>query len=300
MLQQTQVATVVGYYERWMNRFPTLESLANADVDDVLVYWQGLGYYSRARNLRLGAAKMLAPDSNWSADFLEKCVPGIGRYTAAAIASISKSEPVPLVDGNVERVFARMTGFEQPKPKLTTAAWDWAAQNLQSDAPGDWNQALMELGATICTPKNPDCSRCPVKADCLSAGTQRALTLPIAATKPKVVKLHRHLVVQTVEGKTKLVQIRQGKWAEGMYEFPELPTDTAPLPLLLNLSHAVTHHRIRIDVSLAEEDLGTEGDWYSINDLDNIAMPSPQRKISKALQNWHQETIVEKTASTLV
>lgn len=300
MLQQTQVATVIGYFERWMKRFPTLQSLAEANIDDVLVHWQGLGYYSRARNLQKGASRMLMPDSNWTAAFLEKYVPGIGRYTAAAIASISQGEPVPLVDGNVERVFARLTGFDEPKPMLTSAAWDWAAQNLQFSAPGDWNQALMELGATICTPKSPHCPNCPVSSACISAHSSRANSLPTPSAKPKTVRLQRRLVVQVVEGRVKLVKIPDGKWAEGMYEFPELSESELQLPLLISFSHSVTHHRIRIHAYLAESDLSTEGAWFALNELHELAMPSPQRKIATAVQKWHQETISEKVASTKV
>jgi len=179
MLQQTRVETVIPYWERWMELFPDVDALADAEEAEVLKAWEGLGYYSRARNLRAGAAVVrdrfggVVPDTP---EALRE-VPGIGAYTAGAIASIAYRVATPAVDGNVRRVLARL--FDEGKP---TDAWlrDRAAELVDSDRPGDFNQALMELGATVCTPRSPDCADCPVGDLCAArgAGTQEARPAP--------------------------------------------------------------------------------------------------------------------------
>src|SRR5260221_10317179 len=170
MLQQTQVATVIPYYERFLKKFPTVSRLASAELDDVLKLWAGLGYYSRARNLHSGAKLVVErfggrlPDSP---DLIRQ-VPGIGAYTAGAILSIAYGKPEPLVDGNVARVLSRLNLIAGDYRKGATKERFWAAANElvsgcagMNKNPGDLNQALMELGATICTPSSPQCSGCP-------------------------------------------------------------------------------------------------------------------------------------------
>ena len=172
MLQQTRVETVVGYYGAWMERFPDLDTLAGADADDVMKAWEGLGYYRRARNLHRGAAVVRdslggAVPGSYAA---LRDLPGVGDYTAGAVASIAFGEVVPAVDGNVRRVLARLYDVAEPKPAwLRRTAAEW----VDADRPGDWNQALMELGAVVCTPAKPNCDVCPVSSGCaaLAAGT---------------------------------------------------------------------------------------------------------------------------------
>jgi A/G-specific adenine glycosylase len=183
MLQQTRVETVLPYYERWTRRFPTLEHLADADIDDVLVEWQGLGYYSRARNLHRSARQVREhldghlPDSH--ARLME--LPGIGRYTAGAIASIAFGERVPAVDGNVRRVLHRLLDEGDMPPSILEAA---AARLVPADRPGDFNQGFMELGSTVCTPRSPSCGFCPVSDVCQARanGTQAVRPSPRKAS----------------------------------------------------------------------------------------------------------------------
>jgi A/G-specific adenine glycosylase len=174
MLQQTRVATVLPCYERWLRRFPTLQALARASLDDVLVEWQGLGYYSRARNLHATARVVRErfagrwPDT---ADGL-RALPGIGEYTAGAVASIAFGRPEPAIDGNARRVLARLFDLEHPRARQLRSL---ALALIPADRPGDFNQALMELGAAVCTPRQPRCGRCPLRGDCLARahGTER-------------------------------------------------------------------------------------------------------------------------------
>ncbi|XP_065184353.1 adenine DNA glycosylase-like isoform X2 [Sycon ciliatum] len=171
MCQQTQVATVIDYYNRWMKRWPTVQSLATATIEEVNEMWSGLGYYSRGRRLWEGAKKVvdeLDGQMPKTADSLQKLLPGVGRYTSCAIASISFGERVGVVDGNVIRVMSRLRaiGAESQQPATMDRFWSLADQVVDPDRPGDCNQALMELGATVCSPKTPSCSTCPLQSVC--------------------------------------------------------------------------------------------------------------------------------------
>jgi A/G-specific adenine glycosylase len=172
MLQQTQVATVIPYYERFLERFPTVQSLSRARLTDVLDNWSGLGYYHRAKNLHACAQVIVRDHSGKLPDQVESLLelPGIGRYTAGAIASIAFDRPAPILDGNVQRVLSRYFGIRQdPRNlKIQRKLWQLAEQLVPEKNPGDFNQAMMELGALICTPRDPQCSRCPLSLDCLA------------------------------------------------------------------------------------------------------------------------------------
>jgi A/G-specific adenine glycosylase len=197
MLQQTRVATVIPYWERWMTRFPTVRALAGAPLDDVLAAWAGLGYYSRARNLHAGAAAVAADHGGaLPATAAElRAVPGIGPYTAGAIASIAFGERAPLVDGNVARVLARVRGLELDIKSTAgqRALWQHAGElmaALPTDAkPGDLNQGLMELGATICAPTSPRCLACPLARHCVAHRTRRTDELPIVPRRKRADEL---------------------------------------------------------------------------------------------------------------
>ncbi|XP_015725619.1 adenine DNA glycosylase isoform X4 [Coturnix japonica] len=171
MLQQTQVATVIDYYNRWMQKWPTLQALAAASLEEVNELWAGLGYYSRGKRLQEAARKVvseLAGRMPRTAEDLQKLLPGVGRYTAGAIASISFGQATGVVDGNVIRVLCRLRciGADSSSPAVTDCLWDMANTLVDRSRPGDFNQALMELGATVCTPKSPLCKECPVKEHC--------------------------------------------------------------------------------------------------------------------------------------
>ncbi|XP_043239904.1 adenine DNA glycosylase-like isoform X2 [Amphibalanus amphitrite] len=170
MLQQTQVATVVEYFNKWIKKWPTVEALATADLDEVLKVWSGLGYYSRARRLHEGAQKVCTDLEGRVPDSAEALLrlPGVGRYTAGAVASIAFGQRTPVVDGNVVRVLARVraVGAASDSKPVTDWLWKTAGQLVDPDRPGDFNQALMELGATVCTPREPACRTCPVRPQC--------------------------------------------------------------------------------------------------------------------------------------
>ena len=185
MLQQTRVEAVIPYYERFLARFPTVGALATADLDDVLSAWAGLGYYSRARNLKRAAEQVVADHAGClpaAPDALRE-LPGIGRYTAGAIASIAFDRPAPIVDGNVARVLARLHGLREPIEQSAVRARLWAEAERLADgpAPGDLNQALMELGARICVPGTPRCDACPVSPFCDARRAGDAASLPVRA-----------------------------------------------------------------------------------------------------------------------
>jgi A/G-specific adenine glycosylase len=194
MLQQTRVQTVIPYWERWMQRFPTVRALADAPLDDVLAAWAGLGYYSRARNLHKGAQTVR--DGGLPSRAAElRGVPGIGPYTAGAIASIAFGEKAPLVDGNVARVLARVFGIEHDIKSAagTKALWQRAGELMQAlpagHAPGALNQGLMELGATICSPTGPCCLVCPLAASCVAAREGRQDELPVMPRRKRADEL---------------------------------------------------------------------------------------------------------------
>jgi len=178
MLQQTRVETVIPYYERFLERFPDVAALADAESDDVLGAWAGLGYYSRARNLQAAARQIAERHGGRVPDDVEalRALPGIGRYTAGALASIAFDRPEPIVDGNVARVLARVKGIREDvkQPAVVKRLWEEAARLARGPAPGDLNQALMELGATVCVPGEPRCPACPLREDCAARlqGTQ--------------------------------------------------------------------------------------------------------------------------------
>ncbi len=182
MLQQTQVATVIPFFLRFMERFPTIEALAGAPVDDVLQQWAGLGYYARARNLHRAARLVVGSHGSRLPDTLEAIerLPGIGRYTAGAILSIAYSVRIPLVDANVARVLSRLFGLRgDPKSTRNQAAlWGLAEQLVPAEAPGDFNQGLMELGALICRPDDPLCERCPLLLNCFAGNSPDPTELP--------------------------------------------------------------------------------------------------------------------------
>jgi A/G-specific adenine glycosylase len=283
MLQQTGVSTVIPYFERWMARFPTAESLAQAEENEVLALWQGLGYYKRARNLLEGAKLLQA-----RVPITE--LPGVGRYTAAAIASIALNQPEPLVDGNVERVYARLTA--DPTPKPTRQAWLWAANELRKQNPGDWNQALMELGATICTPRKPNCPACPIHSACQAYTQGLQETLPTPAPKPETVVLKFDVWLLEHQGRIGLVQQPQGAWWHGLWTSPFNPkaNDTAPpygaqAPVPLKpLRHTVTKHRITFfpfHAQLPRPDPTLR--WAEPDELAGLPKPSWQNKLIRLL-----------------
>lgn len=264
MLQQTRVATVIPYWQRWMSRFPTVGALAAAPLDDVLAAWAGLGYYSRARNLHAGAKAVAAQFGGalpGSAAQL-RGVPGIGPYTAGAIASIAFGERTPLVDGNVARVLARVFAIEHDIKSTAGSKALWAAAGeLMAALParfaaGDLNQGLMELGATICSPTQPRCLVCPLRAACAANRTGRQDELPVVAARKKAHELP--LIARTVawladDAAIVLARRVPDGLFGGLWELPPLEVATAlgvtidPTPVAFH-EQTLTHRRLRIAV----------------------------------------------------
>jgi A/G-specific adenine glycosylase len=293
MLQQTQVATVIPFFGRWMARFPTVSQLATASEQEILSLWQGLGYYRRVRLLHEGARWVVnhgfpATAKEWRA------VPGVGRYTAGAIASIASGELAPVVDGNVERVHARLTANGAVGNALHRDAWQWAEQELDREHPGDWNQALMELGALVCKPVQPLCDKCPIRDYCKAWKLGRVQDFPAKTPQANTVQLEHVVWAPIAGGKFGLDQIPEGKWWAGMWEFPrvkkaDLESMRARFPSaeprpLGKFSHRVTTHAIRVD-AYSIELVDAEGlTWFEPAELEVLPMPAPQRKILKKLQ----------------
>jgi A/G-specific adenine glycosylase len=240
MLQQTRVAAVIPYYERFLGSFPNMRSLARAQTEQVLLNWAGLGYYSRAKNLQRAAKAIVADHGGDFPRDYEKALalPGVGRYTAAAVLSIAFDAPHAVVDGNVARVLARVGAWRgdvrSPAtwPELTAAAHDLLARNTSSD----WNQAMMELGATVCTPKSPRCGECPVKSWCRAHKLGIAEELPSARKKPATVAITlAAAVLLDPRGRTLLVRQvdSDGALFSRMWQFPAIEITRADAGLAL-------------------------------------------------------------------
>ncbi|MFY0565283.1 A/G-specific adenine glycosylase [Archangium lansingense] len=232
MLQQTQVSTVIPYWERFLQRFPTVEALAAAPLEDVLAGWRGLGYYSRARNLHSAAQEVVARFGgrlpSTAAELLT--LPGFGRYTAGAVASIAFGEPAPLVDGNVARVLSRIFEVEgAPGDRAREARlWELATGLVHGERPGDFNQALMEHGATVCRPENPLCLLCPVREECLAYRHGRVEELPPAKVRAAPKRMTLAVAVWSHEGRLLLARRAEKGLFGGLWELPaaEVEDDT--------------------------------------------------------------------------
>ncbi|WP_438030557.1 A/G-specific adenine glycosylase [Sorangium sp. So ce233] len=276
MLQQTRVETVIPYYERFLARYPTIFALASAEIDDVLSLWSGLGYYRRARVLHLAAREVtLRHDGALPRDVAAlRELPGVGAYTAGAIASIAYEQPVPLVDGNVARVLSRIEGIDDDirSASGTRKLWSAAERLVRGAAgsvhPGRFNQALMELGATVCAPRNPRCDACPVDGACAARALGRQAELPVIAPKrdvPAVAMVaavvrsgDRVLFVRRAEGglfgglwEPPMVEARALADARALLEQVGVEPD-APLREIGRVRHILTHRRLDVTVARAE------------------------------------------------
>jgi A/G-specific adenine glycosylase len=242
MLQQTQVETVVPYFERWIAALPHVTALAEADEQSVLTLWAGLGYYSRARNL-MDAARILVREHKGAlpADYEAlRSLPGIGQYTAGAILSIAFNKPYPVVDGNVRRVLSRINGWEDDSPRRL---WEAAEKLVQRAEPRLINQAVMELGATVCSFRAPRCLVCPAQEQCVAYRTGKQLVIPPVKRRPETVRVQLFAVVQERNGRHLM------KPSRGLWEFPmfsELPAGA--LTRTGSCRHTITHHRLEVHV----------------------------------------------------
>ncbi len=333
MLQQTLVVTVIDYYHRFLKKFPDLKSLAMASEEEVLAQWSGLGYYSRARNLHKAAQKIL---KEYQGKFPEKpeeilSLPGIGRYTLGAIASIAFNQALPLVDGNVIRVYSRLFALKgsPSDTKFQKKIWGIAEEIISSlckrearrdfklenppqspfskgGKPGDFNQALMELGATICSPQNPTCLICPVQNLCQT----RSLNPENYPEKKKaavVKKLVRYAAVLKSENQILLCLSSKHRWMKHLWQLPSLfikneqGSETlqkhlenigikTKLKPFKTLKHQITHHQIQLQSFIANTPQKTlkayseaKYEWHSLENLPQLAIPAADRKILEKL-----------------
>lgn len=288
MLQQTTVATVIPYFERWMEEFPTVQHVAGASEEKLLSYWQGLGYYRRCKNIHK-AAKIIA-ENGWPQEKSSwQLLPGIGDYTSGAITSIALSQATPAIDGNVERVYSRV--HADKSTNLKADASKWVVNVIPKSRPGDFNQALMDLGATVCKPAAPLCNKCPWMTDCQAHIHSIQDQLPVPKKRPKLIKLNHVVWVPIYAGQLAVRQIPEGGWWQGMYEFPRVELSNAnqlsesiphnKIQSLATIKHTVTKHRITIESHLANtKEKLPNLIWCTPEELSDLPMPAPQRKIA--------------------
>ncbi len=295
MLQQTQVATVIPYYRRFLDRFPDLARLAAAPAEEVMALWSGLGYYARARNLQRAAREIVAHHGGRFPHRIEdiEALPGIGRSTAAAIAVFAFGARAAILDGNVRRVLARAFGIEGfPGEKAVEARlWALAGSLLPDRDLIAYTQGLMDLGATLCTRGKPRCGECPLAAQCVARREDRAAALPTPRAKRAVPQRSVRVLVLVNRGRVLLEQRPpHGIWGE-LLSLPELPdgklpqryVDAMPLPVV---RHAFTHFRLDIlplVAKVSRRDTAPEGIWLGLKDLDAAPLPAPIRKILESL-----------------
>ena len=316
MLQQTRVETVIPYFEKWMRLFPNIRALAKASEHDVLNAWEGLGYYSRARNLHK-AAKIVAEqyDGKLPRDLVSiRNLPGIGRYTLGAISSIAFGMDVPALDGNIKRVYARL--FDVSEPADSTVGekilWDLAETHLPKGQSGDYNQALMDLGATICLPKNPRCLICPLMKICKARINGTENQRPVMKPKKEVPHyIHAAAVIvgQTGNVRNKVLMAQrpaQGLLA-GMWEFPNGRVTREPVKglakalktgydlkgrpirnkeVLTTVQHAYSHFKVTVYAFQCELQSAPQNGnlrWIPIRELDDYPMGKIDRQIAKMI-----------------
>ncbi len=304
MLQQTTVVVVADYFRRFLARWPTLEALAAVELDEVLHAWQGLGYYARARNLHKCARLLLAehggrfPDTEAAL----RSLPGVGRYTAAAIAAIAYDRPATVVDGNVERVIARLRAVETPLPTAKPALHALAAALTPATRPGDYAQALMDLGASVCTPRKPGCLACPWRDAC--EGRKRGIAETLPRKAPKRARPQRYGVAFWLVRSDGAVLLRrrpeQGLLG-GMIEVPSTPWRETPwaldeagihapqaclwTPLPDPVRHGFTHFEIELQVAAAAtESDGGDGIWCPPSRFADYALPALTKKVVRYVE----------------
>jgi A/G-specific adenine glycosylase len=314
MAQQTQIVTLIPYFERWMVAFPCLEDVARATEDEVLKLWEGLGYYSRARNLKK-TCEILMHDYNGTIPSDEKsllALPGVGPYIAAAVASIAFGQPTPVVDGNVCRVITRLFGISDDILKQGTKNAIRARLDsvIRPVDPSAFNQGLMELGATVCMPTSPTCTECPLKDMCYAKQYNKIADFPVKKKKAPIP--HYHVVVGLIkdkQGHYLLTKRKTGGFLGGLWEFPggkvedgetneealhrelqeELNVKVTIDSFLGTVKHAYSHFKVTIDAfecrpkrnSLSNLSLNVAEDsqWLLSNAFDSVAVPSGTKKV---------------------
>ncbi len=298
MLQQTQVKTVIPYYERWLKTFPTVEDLAAADQQTVLKLWEGLGYYARARNLHYAAKQVVSEFKGKFPEDLENILTlkGIGRTTAGGILSSARNLPLSILDGNVKRVLARIIALDKPPAKALKELWEVSDQILDPDNPRDFNQAFMDLGATLCTQKNPSCGICPWQEQCKAFQLGTPTDFPRKAPKKEVPT--KKLVAAIAFNAQDQVFIQQRPTEGllgGLWEFPNHEGSVADLlekffinavyeKSLDTVFHAYTHFKIEVQPMVYRVEMTGEN-WVAIADLHQYPFSKAHLKIIEQLTN---------------
>lgn len=316
MLQQTRSETVISYYERFLERFPTLEALAQAELEEVLRVWEGLGYYARARNLHALAHRVVEEfNGQIPATYRElRALPGVGPYTAAAVASIAFSQPEIALDGNVRRVLARVLALsgDGRQPEFRRTLEETARRWMPPDRPGPFNEALMELGATVCLPRRPRCSECPLQEDCRAHQMGQEEEFPRPSRRPQVPHYDvTAAVIRDSSGRVLLARRKETGFLGGLWEFPggkreegetlpeclarelreELGIEVEVGEHLLTLRHAYTHFRVTLHVFACRIRSGTprcldcaDVRWAEVSELNRFPMPATDRRIARFLE----------------
>jgi A/G-specific adenine glycosylase len=278
MLQQTRVAAVIEHYQEFLRRFPTVKKLAAAREAGVLAAWSGLGYYRRARMMH-AAAKAVAREYKGKFPTTAEAwlaLPGVGRYTAAAIASIAFDEPAAAVDGNVERVLQRVSG----KRVAGETLWQAADHLLDAKRPGDFNQAMMELGALVCTPRAPACLTCPVVELCVTRGEMAPRAKPERQKKREI-----HYALDRRDGEVFLIRRPpDASLMPGMWELPELPGTKGRSNPSFTLRHSITVTDYTVRVWHATAPSGVEGKWIPQKRMGQVALTGLAQKILKKVE----------------
>lgn len=320
MLQQTQVATVIGYFQRFMKQFPTIQALANSSVDDVLKLWEGLGYYSRARHLHQCAQAICAQNNTAFPDSLEALLklPGIGTYTAAAIASIAFGKKIPVVDGNVLRFWTRLHEDSASIDDQTTKRriFDSLTEIIANvSSPSVFNQSMMELGALVCHPANPDCANCPLQAYCQSFAHHTAQSFPVRKKRQAIP--HYHVAVGIIyddDGRFLILQRGEQQMLGGLWEFPggKLEKGETPRKACLReikeetglavtvgkelavIQHAYSHFKITMHafachLNIDSSPLTTDrpNHWITTDEIPCFTFPKANHKIFTAMQKHY-------------
>lgn len=276
MLQQTRVAVVIPYYERFLKCFPDAGALARAEESQVLAMWGGLGYYSRARNLRK-AAQWITGRGGFPADYDSiRALAGVGDYTAAAISSIAFGLPHAAIDGHVRRVIIRLTGDDKVDVQRE------ASRLLDGRDPGRWNQAVMELGATVCLPREPRCSECPVAAQCGARLNGRQAVLPAKRVKPATVRIKRTLLVIR---RGDHILLEPSARVKGFWDLPELCERARVGKVVGEFRHTITHHQYRFVIRQATiTELPKSLRWWTNEEINEIPLSTTAKKALRCLK----------------
>lgn len=320
MLQQTQVKTVIPYYQRWVEQFPTIKSLAQADQQTILKAWQGLGYYARARNLHRAAQIVADQRDGMFPQTLDEAIalPGIGRTTAGGILSAAFNQSTAILDGNVKRVLARLTALSMPPNRAQPELWKISERLLDVHHPRDFNQALMDLGATVCTPKSPQCTACPWTVHCRAYATHLQHQIPMTESRSELP--HKQIGVAVIWDGDGLVLIDRRKpegLLGGLWEFPggkiepnesvedcirreikeELDIEVSVGDRLITIEHTYSHFRVTLNVHHCQYVSGEpqplecdEIKWVSMDEIHIYPFPKANEKIIAALEEYQRTT----------